>query len=117
MTYLIQTKNEIREYFNSADFLIQTYGQINKDLIGISHLNIVVPDKGINNPLNNLTVQLSPIFDQLSESGNLSQFIYKVDLNENDFQNALNQSNWDELAFLVIRREAQKVFLKKKFSN
>lgn len=85
--------------------------------MGISALDIAVPNVSKDNPLSNLMKELFPIFDHLSESGNLSQFIYKVDLNEKDFQNALSQSGWDELAFLVIRREAQKVYLKNKFSS
>ncbi len=61
--------------------------------------------------------QLLPILNQLAEQSKLSQFIYLVDLNEDDFKKSLQQQGFSELSYLVIKREAQKVYLKNKFSQ
>lgn len=113
---LPQTSLELKDFFNNEEFVIKTCQQINKDLVGL-----------IENPLSfNLDFERD-ILDQLVKvltenlkkmnSHNVLQFSYKVDLKELEFESNLNRNlGFEDLAFKVIRREAQKVFLRIKYS-
>lgn len=50
-------------------------------------------------------------------SSNLQQFIYRVDIKESIFTNAVAQNDdLMQLAFETIKREAQKVYLRARFA-
>ncbi len=102
---------------NSPAFAIQTCAQINKDLQGVSLTTVSLNNIKEPTILEHLMHQLLPILNQLAEQSKLSQFIYLVDLNEDDFKKSLQQQGFSELSYLVIKREAQKVYLKNKFSQ
>jgi hypothetical protein len=113
---IIQIKNEIQSLFQAAEFISETCAQINKDLLGLSEESIKQEDiLQTANPLEQLIADLEPILAFLTDRGNLQQFIYKVDLSEKKYFQVLNGDDPNGLAFLIIRREAQKVFLKRKF--
>lgn len=114
MTSLIKSESEIRNCLDADEFVLATIAQINKDLGGISELSLVF-DKVSTNQLESLREQMKQILSLLQNLGRIAQFIYRVDLNERDFRKTLQDENWHELAFLVIRREAQKVFLRHHF--
>jgi hypothetical protein len=114
LSQILYTKNEIRSHFNAAEFVSNTRAQVNKDLAGLSITEIPNHNSEID-PLVSLQNDLMPIIEELNNAGNLSQFIYKVDLPEKLFQEALFAGNYDELSYLIIQREAQKVFLRRKF--
>ncbi|NOQ76038.1 MAG: hypothetical protein GQ574_28790 [Crocinitomix sp.] len=98
-------------------FALQTCVQINKDLQGVSLMTVSLTDIKETTILEDLIQQLMPILNELVAESKLSQFIYLVDLNETDFKKSLQRENFSDLAYLVIKREAQKVYLKNKFSQ
>lgn len=113
----IALENEMRSLFNVVEFVAQTCDQMNKDLLGLSDLAVSLPpNHNAENVLPLIADQVKLILTNLLEKGLLQQFIYKVDMPEKEYRACLNSGNWDELSFLIIWREAQKVFLKKKFS-
>lgn len=111
--------NELNGFFNQRQFVESTVAQINKDLLGLSYADFVLHENNEFTILENLIRNLQPILLELSkrQPEQLSQFIYRVDLPEKKFHSALaeNQS-FEKLAYLIIEREAQKVFLRQKFS-
>jgi len=110
-------KNEIISFFNQADFVLQTILQINKDLNGLS-LQVIIPETIDKNSIyDDLRSKLQIIIKNLSQNNSsLAQFIYQVDLKESEFIDSLNDSTLSILAEKVLIREAQKVFLRMKFS-
>jgi len=108
---LIKSETEIRSFLDADEFVNGTIAQMNKDLGGISE-RIVVFESTANNHLESLREQLIIIFSSIQNLERIAQFIYRVDLNERDFRIALQDEDWHHLAFLVIQREAQKVFLR-----
>ena len=111
-----QTSIDLNDNFKNEDFVIETCQQLNKDLVGLiqspSAFNI---DLEIN-ILEQLVTTVSEIIGQLDKQ-NIMQFLYKVDLNENKIvENIEGQKGLRDLAFLVVKREAQKVFLRRHFS-
>lgn len=114
MTELIKSETEIRDFLTIPDFVEKTCTQINKDLLGISDAILRFESDNIH-PLDGLVNDLVAILFEIKDLEKMAQFIYRIDLNEVDFRKNLDQANWQKLAFLIIRREAQKVFLKHKF--
>ena len=102
---------------NSTEFAVNTCAQINKDLQGVSLATVAINNGIRTTILEHLIQQLDPILEQLAQQRKLSQFIYLVDLKEQEFKKLLTQQNYNELGYLVIKREAQKVYLKMKFSQ
>lgn len=115
MAALIKSEIEIRNFLEADEFVQATIVQINKDLGGISEQSMVF-DGASANQLEALREQMKHILTSVQNLERIAQFIYRVDLNEHDFRNALQNENWHDLAFLVICREAQKVFLRHHFS-
>ena len=113
---LPQSGNELSHFLDKEEFVVRTLDQINKDLGGLeaSEVNFNVDmEKDV---LPQLVGQMAYVLVKM-ESRNIQQFIYRVDIKETDFLNAVSkEDDFQELAFLVIRREAQKVFLRYKFS-
>jgi hypothetical protein len=109
-------KFDIEKQFNEEEFVVKTCNQISKDLVGlIAELPAWKVDFD-ENPLNQIAGQLAVILLKMKAS-ELQQFIYSVDLKEKDFLRGVDAL--DELhlmSILVIKREAQKVFLKSMFS-
>jgi hypothetical protein len=116
MSDLPQNKQDIVGYFSQEQFVIDTCSQINKDLNGLTQL---FPEFDIDmegDVLAQVTRQLANCLKEMS-SANLQQYIYRVDMKEADFHHALTQEDdCQELAYFVVRREAQKVYLRRKFS-
>tara|TARA_B110000037_G_scaffold15096_1_gene15758 strand:- start:4513 stop:4884 length:372 start_codon:yes stop_codon:yes gene_type:complete len=102
---------------NSTEFANNTCAQINKDLQGVSLAMVALNNIEAPTIFEHLIHQLNPILENLAEQGKLSQFIYLVDLNEREFKNSFAQQDFSELSYLVIKREAQKVYLKNKFRH
>ncbi|WP_066757364.1 hypothetical protein [Crocinitomix algicola] len=113
MSGLIQTRLEIQRALNKEKFRRDTVAQINKDLNETGSLFIEIDKSDL--VLDNLINELSIYIARLAASEKLSQFIYRVDLREDDYKENLISQNWTELAFLVIRREAQKVYMRNHF--
>lgn len=109
-------KAELQPYFDSEEFVIKTCQQISKDLTGLidiePNFNLDVQE----DVLSALTDQLASILNRM-DSANVQQFIYRVDLREEDYvKNVSKEDEGQSLAYFVIRREAQKVYLRSKFS-
>ena len=113
---LPQSKNELEKFLNTEEFIIQTCQQIAKDLAGLISFT---PDFNIDldgDVLIELSDKMAGIFTDMS-SQNLQQFIYKVDIKESDYLQAMAlQDEYQSLAYLTVKREAQKVFLRAHFS-
>ena len=100
----------------SQDFVRKTIEQIEKDfrMCGIDFQFISKDENEVIVELV-LTVQLA--IERLSAT-ELQQFIYIIDLKENDFLNAvILEDNGLQLAQRIVYREAYKVYLKAKFSE
>lgn len=114
----LNRKNEINAFFDSKAFVDSTIGQLNKDLQGLffDELN---SDFNSDTPIiDQLISKLQPVLQSLSKQQpeQLSQFIYRVDLGEKKYIDSLaNDISLKELSYLVIEREAQKVYLRAKF--
>ena len=110
-----QTTIDLKNCFTEEEFVVKTCQQINKDLVGLvdnpEQFNIDLDG----DVLGQMTITVERIIKGIS-THNLQQFMYKVDLNESTFLNLLGDKNaTDELAFLIIKREAQKIYLRKQF--
>ena len=113
---LLTTKNGIKNFFSKEEFVLKTCEQIQKDLLGLTAVN---QDFNIdfNQDVMIQMVDLMQLELKSLSGGELQQFIYKVDLNEQVFNTAMAQNDdYEELIFLIIQREAQKVYLKHKLS-
>lgn len=108
----LKSKKGIELFLNKATFVQRTCQQINKDLSPFSAYQITTPTHQI---LKEIINQIIPALLELENNGKLFAFVYRVDLNENLFKAALSDRDFSHLAFQVIQREAQKVFLKEKF--
>lgn len=112
-----KTKKDLVHHFDSEDFVSKTIAQINKDLGGVSEVFVESKTDTGEKALAQLIAQLKDVLEGFDNYEKLMQFIYRVDLNESDFHVALEKGEWEVLAFLIIRREAQKVYLRQKFSD
>lgn len=118
MDRLITTNRDIQEAFDSTEFVEQTCRQIEKDLNGLLADEPCFVISLDDTPLEALSHQLKSILDQLiSGSGHgLHQFIYRVDIPENEYLDSLGlDDEFDQLIFSIIRREAQKVFIRRNY--
>jgi hypothetical protein len=113
---LLTTKNDIKNFFSREEFVLKTCQQIQKDLLGLSTLNQNF-DIDFDQDVMLQMVDLMRLELKNLSRTELQQFIYKVDLNEQGFNTAISQNDDnEELIFLIIQREAQKVYLKHKLS-
>lgn len=113
------SNNDLNSFFLQKDFVASTIAQINKDLQGLYYEDCSINLDHSENLLPDLIAALTPILITLSkrQPEQLSQFIYKVDLNENKFFDSISRDqSLDHLSYLIIQREAQKVYLRKRFS-
>ena len=100
----------------SQDFVRKTIEQIEKDfrMCGIDFQFI---SKDENEMVVELVLTVQLAIERLSAT-ELQQFIYIIDLKENDFLNAvILEDNGLQLAQRIVYREAYKVYLKAKFSE
>ncbi len=96
--------------------MLLTIQQIHKDLAGLVTLKSEVLLDFELDIYPQLEDHLKELLKELNDS-ELQQFVYKVDLKEHDFLNALSaQDDFEKLSFLIIQREAQKVYLKSQYS-
>jgi hypothetical protein len=111
--------SDLTSFFNQKDFVVSTIAQINKDLQGLYYDDYTVNLDHSENLLDDSIRALVPILNLLSKRKpeQLSQFIYKVDLNEKKFFDSLSRDQTlKHLSYLILEREAQKVYLRKRFS-
>lgn len=114
---LPSTSLDLKTYFSQEEFLVKTCQQINKDMVGLIQNPVEFDVDMEQDVLEQLVRTLAQNMKKMSEL-NLRQFIYKVDMKEQEFESNLNrQLGIEDLAFKVIRREAQKIFLRIKFSQ
>lgn len=112
---LINTETEIASFFDKYEFVQNTLKQINKDLIGLSSKIMDLERRYENaSQLSQTTEQLVDVLTNMNNDA-LRQFIYKVDIPEKTFQSALAENNYEALAYFIIRREAQKVFIREHY--
>jgi hypothetical protein len=112
-------KNDLNSFFNQKEFVASTIMQINKDLQGLYYEDYAVNLDVSENLLQDSMLALIPILTLLSkrQPEQLSQFIYKVDLNEKKFFDSISaDQSLANLSYLILEREAQKVYLRKRFS-
>lgn len=113
-----QNKN-LNSLFNQKDFVVSTIAQINKDLQGLYYEDYTIDLEHSDNLLQDSINALAPILTALSkrQPEQLSQFIYKVDLNEKKFFDSISHDqSLEHLSHLILEREAQKVYLRRRFS-
>lgn len=112
------SSNDLTNFFNQKEFVAATIAQINKDLQGLYYEDYLVDIEHSENLLHDSIAALTPILTTLSkrQPEQLSQFIYKVDLNEKKFFDSLSgDQSLEHLSYLILEREAQKVYLRKHF--
>lgn len=116
--FLFSMENELTSYWNEEQFVLLTYQQLVKDLLGLYDGNLSEEDL-LSAPYESLHQFINQVIIELSQKSNdsLAQFIYKVDLNESKFQRFRSSEEWGHLAHEILRREAQKVYLRRKFSS
>jgi len=116
----LQNQNtNLQSQFNHKEFVEATVNQLNKDLLGIHFTDLTTEFKDDSSVLSQLIQNLRPVLQKLAKNqpGQLSQFIYRVDLNEQKFIDSLSKDpEMNDLSYLIIEREAQKVYLRSKFS-
>ena len=112
---MLPERPDILLLFNKSEFAEATITQINKDLNGLSFAEIAVDFSLQTSIIDQLVLLLKPILHDLSRRHpeQLSQFIYRVDLGENKFFDSIGTDpSLADLTYLVIEREAQKVWLR-----
>ncbi len=114
MLKFINDKTEIKQFVNTEKFAEQTCLQINKDLQGLSILRLNFHLLNQSERLDALIKQLEPILQKVYNLGKLTAFIYRVDLSEKKYIALLEKEDFYELAYAIIKREAQKVYLRSK---
>lgn len=115
MPNLIKSEKDLIRFFDKASFIEKTFQQINKDLDSEEHAlswESIDMDEDV---LPQFTTLLVPVLKSLSTE-RLSTFIYRVDLQENRFLQFLSDQNFEQFAFEIILREAQKVYLRIQFA-
>lgn len=110
---LPSTVQEISTFFDKEEFVEKTRQQIEKDLSG---LFLFKPEQK-DDILSSFSEELVSILNQLTDN-QLQQFCYRIDLSEQLMHElSLNKEDNYELAFHIIKREAQKVFLRTQFKS
>lgn len=111
--WLAQQREVLEAWLGKEEWVSATVRQLEKDLSG---LTAAEPHFELDNKqdlLEQLSVQLAAIIRQMPLSA-LQQFLYSVDVSASEVQQALGAPNDRHLmAFYIIRREAQKVYLRK----
>lgn len=111
-----EKRQDLDFYFNNETFVLKTIEQITKDLGGLESANIQFKVDMDGDVLKQLVDLLSGTLLKMNNR-NIQQFIYTVDVKERDFLKAIaKEDDFQELAYLIVRREAQKVYLRAKFS-
>lgn len=113
----LTTFSQLQEQFQITDFVEKTIFQINKDLNGLIGELLIVNLEESNNKLEDVTVQLIPILEQLSKESQLQQYIYQIDLKEKEWMAFLTSLDYKMLSEQIIIREAQKVYLREMFKK
>jgi hypothetical protein len=108
------------KYRNDLAIIRDTVNQINKDF-NLDGFELKLSEIE-QNTFDDLTIQLIPIINQLYKKDKtaFNNLLYRVDIPEKDFRKLLNenQNNFSEnLAEMIIRREFQKVLMKRFFSK
>lgn len=103
--------------WSKTDFIIATQRQINKDLC---IYDVQFEEDFLEKPLpyEQLTILLSENLKTASQSNrfNLQQMLYTVDLPEKEMQLISKEDDFfEQLAEIIINREALKVFLRSQF--
>lgn len=112
---LPKSNADIDQLFVNEDFVIQTCLQMAKDLTGLVSQPPAFDLDLDENALEQITAILTPVLLKMSAQ-NLQQFIYKVDIKEEEFLHAMAlEDDCHQLAHVVIKREAQKVYLRAQF--
>ena len=107
------------ESFNKNDFIIKTLQQINKDLLQVTDLQILPNEIEESHFKENLSSQLENILKKLDQTmpAQISQLLYLIDIPEQIISIIQQESGtyYNNLANIIIRREAYKVYLRSKF--
>ena len=111
----LTTINHLKQQFSIENFAKKTVNQFNKDAFGLVDEELNLPLLDSPNVLEFLMNDVEQLLKTLSDSSNLQQFIYKVDLNEKKWIYFTSFQNYELLAEEVIIREAQKVYLRELF--
>ena len=111
-------KTELETYWSEDHFVLETYRQVQKDLLGLFDAEIS-KEHLLSNPYPVLHEFILRVISKLAENSDdrLAQFIYKVDLKESRFLSFISVGDTDGLAHEILHREAQKVYLRRKFSS
>ena len=110
--------SDLSLHFNNQEFIDATIAQLNKDLQGLFFEELKSDFNADSSIIDQLISTLQPVLQSLSKQHpeQLSQLIYRVDLGEKKYIDSLTQDiSLKQLSYLVIEREAQKVYLRSKF--
>lgn len=109
---------DLQKRLKEGKFVLKTQQQIEKDF---AKFNLFFPDSFIETALTTTEI-LDLITSRLisfSEEGEtrMLQLMYTIDVKEGDFLKLTQEADFfQQLAYMVLEREALKVFLREKFS-
>lgn len=109
----------LHQALQSEDFVLKTQRQLIKDF---ASANVLFPDNFNSQPyeVNQLIIEISERLKSIerSSASALSQLLYRIDIPESALPDLMHSDDFHtNLAQLVLRREAYKVFLRSKFSS
>lgn len=111
------TKSNLPEYWDNEEFVQKTIDQINKDFakFNINSLNFKEELPSIDDLVDEMKGLLMDFFK--TQSSQLPQLMYTIDIPEKAFNQLTSSLNFfEDLAEMILHREALKVFLRLKFS-
>ncbi|MCC6691298.1 MAG: hypothetical protein IT235_07175 [Bacteroidia bacterium] len=111
----------ITPYFSNLEYITATANQIKKDF---DQFGFEIKFSGnATNAYNELLFQLSPLIARLMENDykKLLNLLYRIDIHEGKLVNVLeqnaDQSPAETIADLIIKRELQKVVIRRHYST
>jgi 3-dehydroquinate synthase class II len=113
------TGGKLIKAFNETNFITKTIEQINKDLSQVTELQISIEEIDKSNVHDSLCVQLTSILEEVENTmhSQVSQLLYLIDIPEHVIATIhQNPGTYHyNLAEVILRREAYKVYLRSKF--
>ena len=108
---------QLIEYFDNEAFVLKTQQQISKDFakFNINSLKFKEERPSIDDLVDEMKGLLMDFFK--TQSSQLPQLMYAIDIPEKAFNQLTSSLNFfEDLAEMILHREALKVFLRMKFS-
>ncbi len=113
----VLTSEEFKVQFESSDFVLKTQRQIIKDFLP-SSLYFSEDFDSIEYSQSEILDQISTNIGRIMKRGETQflQLLYQIDIPQSSFLKLLNKPDFiDEISWLILKREAFKVYLRSNF--